>query len=96
MENFDILKKIVKECSEKQNISEYELYYSEGSSVRAETFRDEISTFSSSVDGSLLYRCIVNGKIGYASTQLLDAAEMELLVELMYGPGSYEGIRGLL
>ena len=26
----------------------------------------------------------------------LDLPEMELLVELMYGPGSYEGIRGLL
>lgn len=80
MEKFDILKKIVKECSEKNGISEYELYYTEDASVRAETFRDEISAFSSSVGGSLLYRCIVNGKLGYASTQYMEEAEMEKLV----------------
>ncbi len=80
MEKFDILKKIVKECSEKQGIAEYELYYSEDAGIRAETFRDEISAFSSSVGGNLLYRCIVNGKLGYASTQYLDEAEMEKLV----------------
>ena len=49
MEKFDILKKIVKECSEKQGIAEYELYYSEDAGVRAETFRDEISAFSSRI-----------------------------------------------
>lgn len=80
MEKFDILKKIVKECSEKQGIAEYELYYSEDAGIRAETFRDEISAFSSSVGGNLLYRCIVNGKLGYASTQYLDESEMEKLV----------------
>lgn len=80
MEKFDILKKIVKECSEKQGIAEYELYYSEDAGISAETFRDEISAFSSSVGGNLLYRCIVNGKLGYASTQYLDEAEMEKLV----------------
>ena len=80
MEKFDILKKIVKECSEKQGIAEYELYYSEDAGIRAETFRDEISAFSSSVGGNLLYRCIVNGRLGYASTQYLDESEMEKLV----------------
>ncbi|MBQ8642779.1 MAG: TldD/PmbA family protein [Clostridia bacterium] len=80
MEKFDILKKIVKECSEKQGIAEYELYYSEDTGIRAETFRDEISAFSSSVGGSLLYRCIVDGRLGYASTQYLDEGEMEQLV----------------
>lgn len=80
MEKFDILKNIVRECSEKNGIAEYELYYSEHASVHADTFRDEISSFSSSVGGSLYYRCIVNGKLGYASTQALDEAEMEKLV----------------
>jgi len=80
MEKFDIIKKAVKECSDKLGIGEYELYYSENSSVRAETFRDEISAFSASVGGSLLYRCIVGGKLGYASTQSLDESEAEQLV----------------
>ncbi len=80
MEKFDILKQIVKEVSEKRGIDEYELYYSEHAGIHADTFRDEISAFSSSVGGSLLYRCIVNGKLGYASTQYMDEAEMEKLV----------------
>jgi len=80
MEKFDILKKIVKECSEKLGADEYELYYSENTGISTDTFRDEISSFSSSVGGNLLYRCVVGGKIGYAATQYLDEAEMEKLV----------------
>ncbi|MGM9624351.1 MAG: PmbA/TldA family metallopeptidase, partial [Eubacteriales bacterium] len=81
MENFDLLKNIVKETSEKYGISKYELYYSEDTSLSAETYRDEISAFSSSVSGLLLYRCIVDGKLGYASTEFLDEEEMRKLVE---------------
>lgn len=80
MNKFDLLKKIVKESSEKRGIAEYELYYSEDASVSAETYRDEISAFSSSVGGMLLYRCIVDGKIGYASTERMDEVEMDALV----------------
>ncbi len=80
MEKFDLLKNIVKASSEKRGITEYELYYSEDASISAETYRDEISAFSSSVGGMLLYRCIVDGKIGYASTEALDEAEMDALV----------------
>ncbi len=80
MEKFDALKTVVRDVSEKYGIREYELYYTEDSAVSAETYRDEISGFSSSVGGLLLYRCIVGGKIGYASTQYMDEAEMEKLV----------------
>ena len=81
MNLFDILKNTVKEASEARGITEYELYYSEDASISAETYRDEISAFSSSVGGMLLYRCIVNGKIGYASTERMDTEEMSALVE---------------
>ncbi|MBQ8578060.1 MAG: TldD/PmbA family protein [Clostridia bacterium] len=80
MERFDLLKNIIKTSSEARGITEYELYYSEDASISAETYRDEISAFSSSVGGMLLYRCIVDGKIGYASTEALDEAEMDALV----------------
>lgn len=80
MEKFDLLKQRIKDSSEARGITEYELYYSEDSSISAETYRDEISAFSSSVGGLLLYRCIVDGKIGYASTEALDEAEMDALV----------------
>ncbi len=80
MDKFDLLKNIVKASSETRGITEYELYYSEDASISAETYRDEISAFSSSVGGTLLYRCIVDGRIGYASTEALDENEMDALV----------------
>ena len=47
-----------------------------------------------------LFRHIVAFELTFAGDDgrdsALDLSEMELLVELMYGPGSYEGIRGLL
>jgi DNA-binding transcriptional MerR regulator len=47
-----------------------------------------------------LFRRIVAFELTFAGDDgpdsALDLPEMELLVELMYGPGSYEGIRGLL
>lgn len=47
-----------------------------------------------------LFRHIVTFELTFAGDDgrdsALDLPEMELLVELMYGPGSYEGIRGLL
>ena len=47
-----------------------------------------------------LFRHIVAFELTFAgdagTDSALDLPEMELLVELMYGPGSYEGIRGLL
>ena len=42
MSNFDILKNLVKESSEKRGISEYELYYSEDASISAKIDRLEI------------------------------------------------------
>ena len=47
-----------------------------------------------------LFRHIVAFELTFAGDDgrdsALDLPEMELLVELMYGPGSYKGIRGLL
>ena len=80
MKNFDFLKEAVKKASREQGISEYELYYSEDASISAETYRDELSEFSSSVGALLLYRCIVNGKLGYASTEDFTEEEMPKLV----------------
>lgn len=80
MNNFDTLKNAAKEAADKLGITEYELFYAEDASVSAETYRDEISAFSSSVGGSLSFRCIVNGKAGYASTELLTENEVTALV----------------
>ncbi|MCI8388342.1 MAG: TldD/PmbA family protein [Clostridiales bacterium] len=80
MSKFEPLKEAARRSAEALGITEYELYYNENGSIGAETYRDEISAFSSSVGGSLSFRCIVDGKMGYASTQLLTEDEVAALV----------------
>ena len=80
MNKFEPLKKAAREAAESLGITEYELYYVEDASLGAETYRDEISSFSSSVGSSLSFRCIVDGKLGYASTALLTEDEVRSLV----------------
>ncbi len=77
---FEPLKIAVKNAAEKLGIAEYELFYIEDADISVETYRDEISKLSNSVEGDLFFRCILDGKLGYATTQLLTEDEMEALV----------------
>ena len=60
-------------------IDEYELYYESGSDTTVGVFQHEVSQFSSSTGGGVCFRCIVNGKMGYASTQALISVDPTLL-----------------
>ena len=60
----------------KLGVEDFELFFSDGESVSCETFRDEISEFSSSRDGSVSARCVKGGKIGYATTQNVTKEEV--------------------
>ena len=77
---FQEFKNLVIAACEEAGIAEYELYYSAGSSVSVDTFRHEINEFSSSYTGGVCFRCIVNGKMGYASTEALNAEQAKLIV----------------
>ena len=70
---------VIAEC-EKAGITEYELYYQAGSSVSVDTFKHSINEFSSSYSGGVCFRCIVNGKMGYASTEALNAEQANAVV----------------
>lgn len=74
----------VKEClileADRVGLTEYEVYYMESADLSAETLGDEISTFSSGVRGGVSFRCIVDGHIGCASTELFEVDEMKRLV----------------
>ena len=70
---------VIAECAA-QGIGEYELYYQVGSSTSVDTFMHSINEFSSSYSGGLCFRCIVNGKMGYASTEELSAAQAKAVV----------------
>ena len=67
--NFNEFKQYVIEACKEAGIEEYELYYQAGTSTEAGAFQHEINEFSSSQSGGVCFRCIVNGKMGYASTE---------------------------
>ena len=78
--NFNEFKELViAECAAR-GITEYELYYQAGSSTSVDTFQHSINEFTSSYSGGLCFRCIVNGKMGYASTENLSASQAKAVV----------------
>ena len=79
--NFDNLKSAVAAAAALRGLTEYELYYMSDSSTSVETLKDEISSFSSGVSGGICFRCLFRGKMGYASTELMEESEMEALVD---------------
>ncbi|MBE6547098.1 MAG: TldD/PmbA family protein [Ruminococcaceae bacterium] len=77
---FDAVKDRLIAEAEQAGIAEYEVYFMESTGVNAETLKDEISSFSSGVGGGVCFRCIVDGHMGSASTELLTEEEMRALV----------------
>lgn len=71
---------VIAKCEE-MGLAEYELYYQSGSSTSIDTFRHEINEFSASEEGGVCFRCIVNGKMGYASTEELSPEQAASIVE---------------
>ena len=78
--NFNEFKQLVIAACEAQGIAEYELYYQAGASTTVDTFQHAINEFSSSYSGGVCFRCIVGGKMGYASTEDLSAQQAKEVV----------------
>ena len=78
--NFTEFKALVAAACQAQGISEYELYYQAGSSLSVDTFQHSINEFSASQSGGVCFRCIVSGKMGYASTEDLSAGQAAAIV----------------
>lgn len=79
--NFESFKKLVSENAEKLGVFVYELYYSHSSSQSYNAFSGEIDTVDSSSGEGVCFRCLVNGKIGYSSTELFSESEAHRLVK---------------
>lgn len=71
---------VIAECAA-HGIEEYELYYQSGESTSVDTFQHSINGFSSDISGGLCFRCIVDGHMGYASTENLSAGQAKEIVE---------------
>lgn len=78
--NFDAVKDCLIAEANRVGLAEYEVYFMESSGISAETLKDEISSFSSGVGGGVSFRCVVNGRMGNAATELLTEEEMRALV----------------
>ncbi len=77
---FDKLYEAARQKAESLGAEVFELYYSGGEDLSAETFRDELSGFSAGQSGRLSVRMLIGGKIGTASSTLATPEEaMELL-----------------
>ena len=69
--NYEEFKNIVISECDKLGVKEYEIYYTLSEDTSVEVFAHEINGFSSSEHGGICFRCIHNGKMGYASTESL-------------------------
>ena len=79
--NFNEFKNLVIDECAKAGITEYELYYQAGSSTSVDTFQHQINEFTASQRGGVCFRCIVGGKMGYASTEDLSAEQAKAVVQ---------------
>ena len=78
--DFKQIKEIIAASCEKYGVKEFEVTYTVGENISAETFKDEISAFSSGESAKVYFRCLVDGHMGYASTSYFEKEEIEDLV----------------
>ena len=78
--DFQTFRKIAADEAAALKIEAYELYYQLEESVSTSAFRHEIKDFASASEGGVCLRCLVDGRMGYASTQLLSEESARALV----------------
>ena len=89
--NFTEFKEAVIAAALEMGVADYELYYQTAESTAVRAFLHELNEFTSSVEGGVCLRCIVNGKMGYASTQDLNPkGARDLLLRAMDNAAAIE------
>lgn len=78
--NFEQIKEILVAAAAREGIEEYEIYAMSDTSLSTETLKDEISAFSYGVSGGVSFRCVLDGKMGYASGELMTEDALSALV----------------
>lgn len=79
--NFEKMRDRLVEAAQRAGLDEYEIYATSGNDISAETLCHEISSFASGESGGVSFRCIVDGRMGYASSELLTEEQMDALVD---------------
>ncbi len=79
---YNEFKELVMAAAAVRGLKEYDLYYSEGESLSVEALHHELNAFSTSTSAGACFRCIYEGKLGSAATELFTAEEAERIVEV--------------
>lgn len=74
-------KEAVIAAAKARNIEEYEFYGAKSDSIDTSALMHNIDAFSTETMEGVCFRCISNGKMGYASTELFTSEEAERLVD---------------
>ena len=78
--DFQSFKNAVFAKAQAMGIADYELYYQSAESTSVGVFQHEVNQFTASSEGGVCFRCIVNGKMGYASTEQLSVEQASAIV----------------
>lgn len=79
--DFNSFKKAIVAAAQEKGLAEYELYFQACEATSVSAYKQEINQFSSTTEGGACFRCIVDGKMGYASTEDLNPAHAASVVE---------------
>ena len=78
--NYELLKSAIENEAKLQGVDEYEIYYMSNEELSVDTLNKEPNSFSSGISGGICFRVLHDGKIGYASTELMEEDEVRSLV----------------
>ena len=78
--NYELLRTAIENQAKAEGISEYEIYYMSNSELSVGTLNRELNAFSLGESGGICLRVLHDGKIGYASTELMEEEEVASLV----------------
>ncbi len=78
--SFEKIKEILFEGARAAGLTEYDVYYRMATDLSAEALNHEPSASAFGSSGGVSFRCAVDGKIGAASTEMLEESELLALV----------------
>lgn len=78
---FDKMKKVLTSALKEAGATEYEIYYMSGAESSVATLNRQVNSSTLTKNGGLCLRVLKDGKMGYASTELLTEQEMIELVD---------------
>ena len=79
--DFQAFKDSVERHARTAGLTDYEMYYSRTAYCQYKPFEGKIDKFTGNTSIGVCLRCLIDGKMGSASTQLLDEGEAARLVE---------------